>query len=250
MTRGVDLVLDGGARRTFSLGRPPGHHATREHPMGFCLLNSVAAGAAHARHRGAERVLIIDWDVHHGNGTQEIFYLEPTVLYFSVHQWPHYPGTGRMTEIGEGKGYGMNTNVPLPPGIGDDGYRKVFEQVLVPLARRFAPELLMVSAGYDAHAADPLGGMQVSTSGFGTLARITAELADEVCDGKIVACLEGGYHLEALADSVSETLAVWSGRPGRAIRESGEDGGGTGEASESPDPATTVVAAAREMNHL
>ncbi len=250
MTRGVDLVLDGQAERAFSLARPPGHHATRDRPMGFCLFNSIAAAAVHARRRGVQRVLIVDWDVHHGNGTQEIFYLKSDVLYFSVHQWPHWPGTGRMSETGVGEGVGATTNVPLPPGIGDAGYRQVFEQILVPLARRFAPELVLISAGYDAHAADPLSSMQLSTAGFGALTRITAELADELCDGRIVAGLEGGYHLEALADSVLETLRVLAGEPASAAGDGAIGGNGAGGTDDATNAAATVVAVAKEVNNL
>jgi acetoin utilization deacetylase AcuC-like enzyme len=248
---GVDLVLDHQVTRAFALARPPGHHAMRARAMGFCLFNSIAAAAARARARGLERILVIDWDVHHGNGTQEIFFSDPGVLYLSTHQWPLYPGSGVVHETGEGKGRGATVNVPLPAATGDDGYRCVFEQVVVPVARRFAPELILISAGYDAHADDPLAGMNVSTAGFAAMARVVTGLADELCDGKLVASLEGGYNLGALADSVLETLAAFAGEKSRREGEEHRPAGKEHRPAErSAGGAAEVVEAVRLAHDL
>lgn len=207
----VDQAL-GAARRAFAVVRPPGHHALSEHGMGFCIYNSVAVAAAHAlAHHGLGRVLIVDWDVHHGNGTQAIFEAEPGVLLFSIHQWPHYPGTGPAEEVGVGPGRGTTINVPAPAGLGDAAYARILDEVLAPAARRYAPELVLVSAGYDAHAADPLGGMRVSTAGFAALTGQVAALADELCGGRVAFVLEGGYNLESLSASVAATLRASEG---------------------------------------
>jgi acetoin utilization deacetylase AcuC-like enzyme len=202
----VDEAL-GGARFAFALVRPPGHHALYSDAMGFCLLNNVAVAAQYATSRhDLERVLIVDWDVHHGNGTQDLFYTRSDVLFFSTHRYPFYPGTGAAKETGEGDGLGYTVNVPLPAGTGDAVYRKVFKDVLVPVARRYKPQLILISAGYDAHVADPLGGMAVTVAGFSELARVVRELADELCEGRVAAVLEGGYNVEALAQSVLATI--------------------------------------------
>ena len=163
--------LDGRARRGFILARPPGHHATPTRGMGFCLFNTVAVAAAHALGRGLDRVLIVDWDVHHGNGTQDAFYETDQVLFCSVHQWPLYPGTGAASERGAGRGAGYTINVPLAPGANDEDYIEVFDQVFLPAANAFRPQIVLISAGFDAHANDPLGGMLVTERGFGDLAR-------------------------------------------------------------------------------
>jgi len=207
----VDAALDGGAQHGFVLARPPGHHATPSRGMGFCLFNTIAIAAAHALARGLNRVLIVDWDVHHGNGTQEVFFETDEVLFCSVHQWPLYPGTGAASERGAGRGAGYTINVPLAPGGDDDAYLDVFDQVILPAANTFRPQLVLISAGFDAHATDPLGGMLVTEQGFGNLARRVVEVAEKHADGRVVAFLEGGYDPRALAKSVLATLAELDG---------------------------------------
>lgn len=205
----VDRVWRGEVRNVFALVRPPGHHAESNRAMGFCLFNNVAISASYAlKAHGLARVLIIDWDLHHGNGTQHSFYERPDVLYFSVHQYPYYPGTGAVQEAGSGAGEGYTVNVPLPPGPGDAEYLAVFQEVLEPIARQFRPELVFVSAGFDIYFRDPLGGMQVTPAGFAVLARKILDIAEEACGGKVVFLLEGGYHLQGLRDSVQEVLRV------------------------------------------
>jgi acetoin utilization deacetylase AcuC-like enzyme len=194
-------------RRAFAVVRPPGHHALTATGMGFCLFNSVAvAGAEALAVAGLSRLLIVDWDVHHGNGTQAIFEAEPRVGFFSLHQWPHYPGSGLVDETGIGPGEGTTLNVPLPAGTGDAGVRRLIEALLVPFARRLRPELIVVSAGYDAHRDDPLGGLRLTTAGYGLLTRAVCRLAEELCQGRVAFVLEGGYNLTALAESVAATL--------------------------------------------
>ena len=215
VVRAVDAVLSGEVDNAFALVRPPGHHATRTRAMGFCLLNNVAVAAQHAldAHK-LERVLIVDYDVHHGNGTQDIFYRSSRVLYFSTHQYPHYPGTGDWRDIGEGDGVGFTVNVPLPPHIGDAGFQRIFDDLLFPLAERYHPQLILVSAGYDAHWNDPLAMENLTISGYGALARTLVALAREFCDGCIVYTLEGGYNLPALAYGVAATFRALLGDPG------------------------------------
>jgi acetoin utilization deacetylase AcuC-like enzyme len=211
-TRAVDAVLDGEVARVFAAVRPPGHHATPDRSMGFCLFNNAAIAAVRALDRGVERVMILDWDVHHGNGTQEIFYRDPRVLFCSLHQHGLYPGTGDARETGHGQGAGTTVNVPLPAGAGDGAFLRVFDEVIEPIARRFDPRLLLISAGYDAHHRDPIAGLCVSVDGFGRLAARAVALADGSCDGRIVACLEGGYDRKALGWSVAATVAAMLGR--------------------------------------
>jgi acetoin utilization deacetylase AcuC-like enzyme len=203
----VDAALDGRARRGFVLARPPGHHATPTRGMGFCLFNTVAIAAAHALDQGVERILIVDWDVHHGNGTQDAFYDTDRVLFASVHQWPLYPGTGAASERGTGRGEGYTINLPLAAGADDQTYAELFDGVILPAAV-YQPELVLVSAGFDAHAHDPLGGMRLTDQGFADLARRVVRIADEHADGRVLAFLEGGYDPHALAASVVATLAA------------------------------------------
>ncbi len=200
----VESALSGTA--AFAIARPPGHHAGRGYGMGFCLLNNAAVAAEHARSSGVERVAILDWDVHHGNGTQDIFYANGGVLYLSVHQSPFYPGTGDAREVGEGQGQGFTANVPLPGGSGEDVYAEAFAGFFVPILREYRPELLLVSAGYDAHSADLLGGMRLESASFGRFAATLATLAGEVGAAPPAFLLEGGYNLNALTESVAATV--------------------------------------------
>ena len=196
----VDRVVAGELDNAFVCCRPPGHHASAEQAMGFCLFNSVAVAARYLQSRhGLRRIAIVDWDVHHGNGTQEIFYDDPSVLFVSLHQDDLYPkGLGALAQRGTGDGEGTTVNVPLPPGTGDDGYRYAFERVVAPALERFRPDFILVSAGQDAAATDPHGRMSVTTEGFRTLARETRRVAEELCGGRVVALLEGGYRLDHL----------------------------------------------------
>jgi len=206
----VDAVLNG-FDSAFALVRPPGHHAMPNRGMGFCVFNNVAVAARHAQGRGLKKVLIIDWDVHHGNGTNNIFYSDRSVLYFSTHQSPHYPGTGRVTEVGADGAEGTKVNVPLPAGTGDAGFLMVYREILKPVAMEFKPDIVLVSAGHDTHKADPLGGMVLSTAGFGALAGVVKEIADVCCQGRLAATLEGGYNLEAQAEAVAAELKAFQG---------------------------------------
>jgi acetoin utilization deacetylase AcuC-like enzyme len=205
--RAAEALCSGEARRAFVAVRPPGHHAMPDHGMGFCLFNNAAVAAAAARRAGRQRVMIIDWDVHHGNGTQAVFWRDASVLLVSMHQEYWYPGTGAIDEVGEGPGEGFTVNIPLPAGTGDGGYTDVFTEVVVPLTSAFRPDFMVLSAGYDAHESDPLGGMVLTTAGFGRLAHLVEDSARAV-DSPLVAVLEGGYDLTALGGSVVATLNV------------------------------------------
>ena len=218
----VDAVLDGDASRAAALVRPPGHHSGPDRARGFCLLNNVAVAAAQALARGVPRVAVIDFDVHHGNGTQEIFEADPRVLYVSTHQWPFYPGGGLVTEVGVGRGEGFTLNVPLERGATDGDYDIVFRDLVMPVVRLFSPGVVLVSAGFDAHERDPLGGMRMSEAGFALLTRYLVTAADECCGGRMVLVTEGGYDLEAFAASLDAALAVMAGReplPAAAVLE-------------------------------
>ena len=206
-------VLDGQVRNGFACIRPPGHHATRTEAMGFCIFNNVALAAKAAQsQRGVERVAIVDFDVHHGNGTQAIFEEDPTVLYSSTHQYPHYPGTGRLQEIGRGKGAGSTVNFPLPAGVGDAGFRKLYREALLPVMRRFKPQLIIISAGYDCHWQDPLAGLGLSLTGLAWISQTLVNLAAELCAGKIVFALEGGYNLDVLRLGAANSVKALAGR--------------------------------------
>lgn len=207
----VDALVDGEAASGFALVRPPGHHAEPEVPMGFCFYNNVAVAAAHARARGVERVLVVDWDVHHGNGTQAAFEGRDDVFFFSVHQSPLYPGTGLSHETGKGAGAGYTLNAPMPPGLGDGDYAALFQDVLRPVADAFRPGLVLVSAGFDAHRDDPLGGMMLTEEGFAVLCAEVAAIAADHAGGRLGLVLEGGYDLGGLARSVRACVDVLGG---------------------------------------
>jgi acetoin utilization deacetylase AcuC-like enzyme len=208
----TDAVLAREVGSAFCLVRPPGHHATPTQAMGFCLFNHVAIAAAYARSKhGLGRVAIVDIDVHHGNGTQDAFYGEPGVLYVSTHEYPFYPGTGAATELGEGEGRGTTLNIPMPHGCGDAQYRQAFEEVVLPALHRYRPEAIFVSAGFDAHYADELAGEQLSVDGYGVLVSMLIDAAGQLCDGRLLLALEGGYHPVALPWCVRRTIELLRG---------------------------------------
>lgn len=245
----VAAVLAGEAETALALVRPPGHHARPGRAMGFCLFNNVALGALHALEEGRlERVLIVDWDVHHGNGTQEVFDADGRVLFFSTHQYPHYPGTGSLKETGHGDGAGTTINVPLPAGVGDTGYRRIFEEILLPAARRFEPQLILLSAGFDTHWTDPLAGMNLSVRGYAHLAALLKRLADAYCPGRLVLSLEGGYDPQALGYGILAVFRAWQGHDPATVKDP------LGPArSERPadDPALDrLVETIQEAHHL
>jgi acetoin utilization deacetylase AcuC-like enzyme len=203
----VEAVLAGEADNAFAIVRPPGHHALPTHAMGFCFFNNVAIAARYLTQiKGLERVMILDWDVHHGNGTQDIFYATSRVLYCSLHQFPHYPGTGSAGEIGVNEGRGYTVNLPLSATFGDPEYLAAFDRVVIPVGRQFRPDFLLVSAGFDCHARDPLADMRVTEPGFAAMARRLKALAAECCQGRMALVLEGGYDLQALASSVHDVI--------------------------------------------
>jgi len=201
----TEAVVKGNVETAFALVRPPGHHATRDRAMGFCLFNNIAVAGSQAISKlGLSRVLILDWDVHHGNGTQDIFEREPRVCYISLHEFPHYPGTGQADE----KGSGNLVNIPLPAGCGDEQYLQAMDEIVAPVAQRFKPELILVSAGFDGHWADPLASMKLSITGYAGIARRTLRLAQDICQGRLALTLEGGYNLTALAGSAKAVIDV------------------------------------------
>lgn len=209
MIAAIDAVMDKKAANAFCAVRPPGHHALEDQALGFCIFNNVAIGAKYIQKKHElAKVLIVDWDVHHGNGTQATFYDDPTVLYFSTHQYPFYPGTGSRVERGSGKGLNYTINVPLPAGSGDKVYLDAFEKELRPAALDFSPDFVLVSAGFDAHENDLLGQMAVTADGFGRLTEIVKAIAEKCCQGRLVSTLEGGYHLGGLAASVESHIRV------------------------------------------
>lgn len=207
--RMIDLLFEGSIDTGFAVVRPPGHHAEPGKAMGFCLFNNIAVGAQWALDQGlVRRVAIIDFDVHHGNGTQTIFYHRPDVLYVSLHQYPLYPGTGYYTELGEGKGKGKTLNFPIPAGRGNRFYLALISHMVIPVLSHYKPDLILVSAGYDAHRNDPLAGMNLDEQGYAQMTLQLNSIAREICDGRILYILEGGYNLEALAASVEATIVA------------------------------------------
>ena len=205
----ADAIMAERINNCFCAVRPPGHHALFDRAMGFCIFNNVAVGARYVQKKyGIKRVLIADWDVHHGNGTQDTFYSDPTVFYFSTHQFPHYPGSGGPGEVGEGEGKGYTLNVPMSGGAGDEEYVTAFEERLVPAMEEFKPEFVLVSAGFDGHREDPLAGIDLTTEGYGELTSIVKGIAERHASGRLISVLEGGYDLDALSDSVAEHIRV------------------------------------------
>lgn len=211
---GVDLLVAGEIDNGFALVRPPGHHAEKDRSMGFCLFNNIAVAANYAiKKHGLERVMIVDWDLHHGNGTQFSFYNSASVLYLSTHQYPYYPGTGALQEAGVGDGEGFTVNVPLPGGLGNTDYASIFNDIVIPVGRVYRPQLVLISAGFDIYHGDPLGSMAVGRAGFSYMTRSLVALAEEVCDGKILVTLEGGYNLKGQRDGALAVLSELLGAP-------------------------------------
>lgn len=202
----ITAVSDGIVATGFALIRPPGHHATSQQAMGFCLINNIAVGARSAQQSGHEKVLILDIDVHHGNGTEAIFSNDPSVMFISTHQWGIYPGTGALQDAGRGEGAGTTCNIPLPSGVGDAGYARLTSEIILPLSRRFSPEIILVSCGFDAHWRDPLASLQLSLEGYYQLTHAFRELALEICGGRLVFVLEGGYDPGVVAHGAAAVL--------------------------------------------
>jgi acetoin utilization deacetylase AcuC-like enzyme len=225
--------------RAIALVRPPGHHAEADRAMGFCFFNNIAIAAAHARARGVERVAIVDFDVHHGNGTQHSFYTDPNVLFISTHQYPFYPGTGAASEIGGGFGTGFTVNVPIEGGATDGDYQRVFEAIVSPVLRKYRPDLVLVSAGFDAHERDPLAQMRVTTPGFVWMTTLLRDLADDLCGGRLALITEGGYDLRALADSLDAMCGVLGATTSAVARDP------LGEPTPRADRAIAAVRAAQ-----
>lgn len=230
-----DLVLSGKARNSFALLRPPGHHAGRDFGGGFCTLNNAAILAEHLRAKGRKRIFILDWDVHHGNGTQEIYERDPGLLYASTHQWPLYPGTGRMEETGEGEAQGTKLNCPLSPGSTGGDFLHVLREVFLPVAREFRPDFVLVSAGYDAYFLDPLASLRFCVETYGRATALLREFAEETCGGRLAVLLEGGYHLDGIAAAVRATVTGLMGEP---------------EIREPHPPPEQAVAAERSVENL
>lgn len=240
----ADAVLRGDAANSLAVVRPPGHHAMPDHGMGFCLLGNIAIAAADARRRHqVERILIVDFDVHHGNGTEAMFYDDPSVLFVSTHQYPLYPGTGALEDIGAGAGQGYTANIPIPGGHGDASYAAIFEQVVWPLADRFQPQLILASAGFDAHWADPLAGIRLSLNGYALLCSELLRMADQYCGGKIVFVMEGGYNLEALSGGVCNLARLLLG-------DAPEDSLGPAASARPPSEIQPLIADLRRLHRL
>jgi acetoin utilization deacetylase AcuC-like enzyme len=217
-----DAVRAGDVANGFAFVRPPGHHAERGRAMGFCFFNNVAVAAAALRAAGVGRVCIVDWDLHHGNGTQHLFERDPSVLYVSTHQYGIYPGTGAVAEVGEGAGAGRTLNLPFPGGFGDREFARAFDEIVLPIARQFAPEFVLVSAGFDCDGRDPLGGLDVSPAGFASMAHACRALAEETAHGRLVAVLEGGYDLDAIDEGVATVLDVLQGASRKPALQTGD----------------------------
>jgi acetoin utilization deacetylase AcuC-like enzyme len=206
---GVDAVMGGKIKNGFCAVRPPGHHAERNKAMGFCIFNNVAVAARYVQKNfGLKKVLIVDWDVHHGNGTQNIFLEDPSVFYFSTHQFPYYPGTGSENEIGEGEGEGATFNMPMFAGSGDLEYIEAFEHIFYPLAEKFSPDFVFISAGFDAHQDDPLAAINLTEAGYKKMTEVIVKLASACCGGRLLSVLEGGYNLKSLSNSVEKHIRV------------------------------------------
>jgi len=211
---GMEMIMQGEADNAFALVRPPGHHAEADRAMGFCLFNNVAVGARYGlQNLGLERIAIIDWDLHHGNGTQNSFYTSNEVLYLSTHAFPYYPGSGSIGEVGAGKGEGYTVNVPLSGGHDDRAFAKIFQELIVPVTREYRPDFIIISAGFDTYFADPLGTMAVTEQGFACMTKQVVDLAAEICEGRVLVALEGGYNLRGLRDGILGVLAELTGNP-------------------------------------
>jgi acetoin utilization deacetylase AcuC-like enzyme len=241
----AEAVMKGKVDNAFALVRPPGHHAVQDRAMGFCIFNNVAIAAKFALSKfKLNHVLIADFDVHHGNGTQDAFYADPQVLYFSTHQYPFYPGTGWMDETGTGAGEGTTVNIPMAAGWGDGECLRAFNEVLVPVARRFQPQLILVSAGFDTHWADHLANMKVTITGFAQMAMILKELAAELCQGRLVFTLEGGYNLRVVAHSIKAVFDVLLGNSGI------DDPLGKAPPTRTPERFDEHIEAIKRIHHL